>query len=975
MIAEATSPQPNRVATRGWGSRVVGVVLVAGLLRGLLAFWVFPVTPMGDELYYAETAARMARGEGHVYGPHGMRARWPPGQAALLAPFMDTEEIAEHPELLAELSRRQPEEMEAHHRAFLAPLVAVEVVAGVVVVAAAAALGWALFGGRAAFFAALLATVHPALLAASHYLWSETLFTALLSGSLALGVAWMRRPHWGVAVLAGVGFGLAGLTRELALPVAGALGLWWVATSTDRTRAALHAALLGLATLFTVAPWTVRNHVELDRLVPVSTVGWMGLREGNTLADDAWFERDWPAVREFRRRYVSIPDEGERMDVSRAEALALIGEAQPAWLLRKLVLNLGELSSPVDDALSKLRQGAYGSVPAAAIRGVLVVTWAFTLFAVFAAALGAAAAPGTARRTLPLFILAPLVLVHVVANAFPKYRLPFEPLLLAYAGFACTAGLGALRAGWSRRSLSVALVLLALFAVLGTLRFGPRALRIWEAPVPASVPEVTEASALRPARIVLLSVDTARDDRIDAETAPAIARLAAEGARAERFYAASNYTLPSHMSIFTGLDPQEHGVTRDAARLAPGVPTLAELLAASGYRTRAFHEGAYVEARFGFARGFEAYRRHPHVDVVRDALPDVLDWIRDQDDAPWFLFLHTYAAHFPYGGFARYRSEAPERALPPDGVIDDLRRRYPGERLYGPARRDALPADERYLCSLYNQLAEAHGTLLPCGSDVLDEAFRAAPEAEGDLAAIVRSYDARIGEVDEAVARIRETLESLGQWEDTLFVITADHGESFYEHGLPKHEYVPFDEVLRVPLVISWPEFFGERGGVLVAGPAWHLDLLPTLLSLAGISPPEGLAGKDLSPVLAGEAALPADRSVFPAILRPAHKEQRPLRRVAIQGDSKRIEGHAVFGDEAGFLFDLAADPGERHNLRTLRPGEVAALDAAIASWEAGLSPRAPIHQGTGLPITGEADPVEIAPDLREGLRQLGYVE
>lgn len=975
MIAKATSPQPSRAATRGWGSRVVGAVLVAGLLRAALAFWVFPVTPMGDELYYTETAARMARGEGHVYGPHGMRARWPPGQAALLAPFIDTDEIADRPDLLAELARRQPGEMEAHHRAFLAPLVAVEVVAGMAVVAAAAALAWVLFGGRVAFFAALLAAVHPALLSASHYLWSETLFTALLSGALALGVAWMRRPRWGVAVLAGVGFGLAGLTRELAIPVAAALGLWWVVMSTERPRAVLHAGLLGLATLFTIVPWTARNHVELDRFVPVSTVAWMGLREGNTLSEDAWFERDWPAVREFRRRYVSIPDEGERIDVSRAEALELIGEAQPTWLLRKFVLNFGELSSPVDDAVSKLRQGAYGPVSAETIRGVLAATWVFTVFAVLAAALGAAAAPGTARRTLPLFVLAPLVLVHVAANAFPKYRLPFAPLLLAYAGYACTAGLGALRAGWSRRSLAVALLVFGLFAVLGTARFGPRAVRIWNAGAPAIVPTVTEVAPLRPARIVLLSIDTARDDRIDAETAPAIARLAAEGARAERFYAASNYTLPSHMSIFTGLDPREHGVTRDAARLDPGVPTLAELLGASGYRTRAFHEGAYVEARFGFARGFEVYRRHPHVDVVREALPGVLDWIRDQGDAPWFLFLHTYAAHFPYGGFARYRSEAPERALPADGEIDDLRRRYPGERLYGPARRAALPPDERYACSLYNQLAEAHAALLPCGSDVLDEEFRAAAEADRDLAAIVRSYDARIGEVDDAVARIRKTLEAMGQWEDTLFVITADHGESFYEHGLPKHEYVPFDEVLRVPLVISWPRFFGERGGVLVAGPAWHLDLLPTLLSLAGIPPPDGLPGVDLAPVLAGEAALPEGRGVFPAILRPAHKEQRPLRRVVIQGDRKRIEGHAVFGDEAGFLFDLSADPGERRNLRTQRPGEVAALDAAIAEWEAGLSLREPIHQDTGRPISGEPEPVELAPDLQQRLRQLGYVE
>ncbi len=716
MITEARSPGPERAATRGWGPRVVAVILLAGLLRAAVAVWVFPVTPMGDELYYTETAVRIARGEGHIFGPHGMRARWPPGQAALLAPFVDVEVIAQRPDLLVELAQRQPVEMDAGHRAFLAPLVAVAVAAGILVVAVTAVLAWTLFGGRAAFVAALLAAVHPGLVAASHYLWSETLFSVLLSGGLALGVVWTRHPRAGIAVAAGVVFGLAGLTREIALPVAAAIGLWWVVTSDARRTAAAHAVLLGLVAALTIVPWSVRNHAELDRVVPVSTVGWMGLREGNTLSDVEWFERDWPEVRDFRRRYVSIPDERERLDVSRREALELIREAQPAWLLRKLVLNLGELSSPVDDVLAKLRQGAYGSVSDAAVRGVLVFTWVFTLFAVSAAVLGAAAAPGLARRTLPLFAMVPLLAVHVAANAFPKYRLPFEPLLLAYAGFACTAGMRGLRAGCSRRSLAVAATALGLFVVLGAVRFGPRAARIWELGG-ATAAEPAPNAPLVPARIVLLSVDTARDDRFDAAKTPAIERLAAQGARIERFYAASNYTLPAHMSIFTGLDPGEHGVSVDAARLAPAVPTLAELLAASGYRTRAFHEGAYLESRFGFARGFEVYRRHPPVEVVQRALPSVLDWIRKNRDERWFLFLHTYAAHFPYGGFARYRSENPDRGLPSDVEIDALRRRYPGSRLYGPERRREIPAGEQYLCSLYNQLAEAHGVLLPCGDD------------------------------------------------------------------------------------------------------------------------------------------------------------------------------------------------------------------------------------------------------------------
>ncbi|MGI9592466.1 MAG: hypothetical protein ACR2P8_13935, partial [Myxococcota bacterium] len=177
---------------RAWIRRIGVVVLLAGVLRAGVAAWVFPVTPLGDELYYLETAIRIARGEGHVFGPHAMKARWPPGQAYLLSLAVDSDIPRENPALLVEMSRSLPDEMAPDHRRFLAPLVAAEVVLGTAVVALAAALGWLLFGPRAALAAGVLAGVHPTLVATSHYLWSETLFTALLSAGLVALVAGWR---------------------------------------------------------------------------------------------------------------------------------------------------------------------------------------------------------------------------------------------------------------------------------------------------------------------------------------------------------------------------------------------------------------------------------------------------------------------------------------------------------------------------------------------------------------------------------------------------------------------------------------------------------------------------------------------------------------------------------------------------------------------------------------------------------------
>jgi arylsulfatase A-like enzyme len=176
-------------------------------------------------------------------------------------------------------------------------------------------------------------------------------------------------------------------------------------------------------------------------------------------------------------------------------------------------------------------------------------------------------------------------------------------------------------------------------------------------------------------------MDTVRSDRVNDATAPALGAIAGGGVRLPRFYAASSYTIPSHMSIFTGLDPAAHGVHRQRSALAPEVATLAEVLAEAGFRTQAFHEGGYVEGRFGFARGFEDYRRAPRIAVAREVLPDVVTWIRAHADERWFLFLHTYAAHSPYGGYDRYRAEAPERGLLSDRArLPQVRGGTPGVR-------------------------------------------------------------------------------------------------------------------------------------------------------------------------------------------------------------------------------------------------------------------------------------------------------
>lgn len=493
----------------------------------------------------------------------------------------------------------------------------------------------------------------------------------------------------------------------------------------------------------------------------------------------------------------------------------------------------------------------------------------------------------------------------------------------------------------------------------------------------------TERKALPlPDRIVLFSMDTVRaDSAYDPQVAPELAAIASKGLRFDRAYAAANYTLPSHMSMFTGLDPAEHGVVRMFTRLSPEVPTLAEALAAAGYPGEADHEGVFVAARFGFDRGFVRSREHGRRAVVGRDLPEVLRAI-----AVWpgrsFHFLHTYAAHYPYGGFARYRRNSPARGLPDDVAIARLRRRYPfasGRVARARASRE-LDAEARAMCALYNALAEGHEDKLGCATAPF---VPFGVHGAADLEAVKRSYAERVREVDRAIGRLRAELEARGQWEGTLLVVTSDHGEAFYEHGLYQHDYVPFDEVMRIPLVVSYPRALrtGRRSDLLVS----HIDVMPTLLSLARAPRPPGLAGRDLSPLLRGAApAGGAGRTLFPALLWPAQKPQEALRRVVVQGRAKWIDGHPSYGAE-GLLFDVVRDGAEKRDMRLAAPDEARRLEALAREHDAHMKLVPPLRIGTGEPVEAPFDaeaaegaaagPGGLSEAEQRRLRALGYLD
>ncbi len=431
-----TSPAPAPISWRGFAAGLLLVTLLAGGLRLAVAGSTHPVRLVGDEVYYAQVAAHLASGQGHLYvgGLEGEARAWrPPAHPFTLSLLLDPER--------ARGGDASQDPMQ------LLALVRLEVIVGALLVAATGLLAAALFGGRTGLLAGAIAALHPALIAQSHMLWSEGLFSLLVTLALAASVRAARDPRLAWVALAGVGFGLGALTRELSLAVAAACAAWWISIAPQAARRialARGSLLLGLA-LLVVLPWTLRNAYVLGRFVPVSTVGWFALAEGNALERPEWMRPDGPEQRRFHAAYFTRRDEVARLDLARSFALARIRAEQPGWVFRKALRNLALMLSPDEVLRTKVRRGAYGDLAPIEIRGLLAATIPFWIALYCAAVVGIASAREGGRRRLAVLVLAVVAAVHVAANATARFRLPWLPLLAAYASHALLGGRLALR--------------------------------------------------------------------------------------------------------------------------------------------------------------------------------------------------------------------------------------------------------------------------------------------------------------------------------------------------------------------------------------------------------------------------------------------------------------------------------------------------------------------------------------------------
>ncbi|MDE0896504.1 MAG: sulfatase [Planctomycetota bacterium] len=450
----------------------------------------------------------------------------------------------------------------------------------------------------------------------------------------------------------------------------------------------------------------------------------------------------------------------------------------------------------------------------------------------------------------------------------------------------------------------------------------------------------------QPMGVLLISIDSLRADHLGSygyksptrpgiPTTPAIDNLlAAQGTSFDRAFSTTSWTLPSHLAMLTGRPDELHGVLDLPDRLPANVPMLQQRFQASDWTTAGFWSGPNLHPWFGFDRGFDTYVdcssrqvADPSIFALDDAEanhdalmelhegshqgltgPKIVaafdEWFSAiAKDEPFFAFAHFWDVHYDYTPPAEYDVFDPDYR----GEVD--------------------------------------------GRDFMNLRIRAnAPE---DLNHLIALYDGELKFTDRNVEHILNTLSNAGRLDNTLVVLTADHGEAFAEHGFLGHKHSLYEEEVHVPLILRFPGVIaaGERVAEVVS----LADIAPTILDLCDLPGLDGMWGRSLYDSSTATNLRPAPMELTSRADDRFHRAARLERLKVIQTEDELL------------LFDLAIDPREQRRLENYNKGVQAPLARARELWN-DIDRAA---QALDLDVSGEPLPDDLSSDLSAA----GYLE
>lgn len=406
----------------------------------------------------------------------------------------------------------------------------------------------------------------------------------------------------------------------------------------------------------------------------------------------------------------------------------------------------------------------------------------------------------------------------------------------------------------------------------------------------------------RKVNVVVLVLDQLRADQLHCYgnprlTSPNIDRMAERGVRFSRFFTVASWTSPSFASLHTSLYPSRHGVTlfwrAGMPLIGKDTPMLAPTFKYQGYYTTAFVNNGLAGWELT-GRGFDEYYTGQEsardVNITERAAGNgpytapstakhVLSWLDQHKSQRFFLYVHFFEPHSPY--------DPP----PEDDIFKSNAYPYMSDTGYdiahAPLKRLAMMGDQKAIERLYEL------------------------------------YDGKIHFVDRYVGEILDRLRNLGLEQNTLVVLTSDHGELLYSHP---RDFLTFDHRslydadLHIPLIIAGP---GVPQGRAIDGLASNVDTAPTLLDLAGLPPLPDAQGQSLVPMIQGKKES-LNRYLYA-------EEDVAIPERSVRNERFKLIRNLWTGQEQ--LFDLKRDPDEQVDIAKKEPKVVKDLEAHLDEW------------------------------------------
>lgn len=428
--------------------------------------------------------------------------------------------------------------------------------------------------------------------------------------------------------------------------------------------------------------------------------------------------------------------------------------------------------------------------------------------------------------------------------------------------------------------------------------------------------------------VVVMVIDTLRRDALGCYgnprgLSPRIDAIAAEGIRFDRAISTSGWTLPAVASLLTGAWPTVHGGLGKKTALTPirdELPTAAECFRESGFNTLGVANAAFVSPLLHLDRGFDVYdHRHAYNWEIRradESIDTALRLMRAHQEESNFVFIHLFDPHLDYD--------------PPPGYVT----KFTG------GRQEPAPPLSMKMC------------LAMEGNDG-DQ-----PPAPQDVDYVEGVYYGEVNFVDVHVGRLVDELKAMGMYERTTLIITADHGEEFWEHNGFEHGHTLYDELIRIPLIMKLPAAVRPVKGV-ISGQVRLLDVMPTVFDLLGMETPPSFVGRSLMPFVMGQQQ--EDLIAFSeSTLYKGDKLSWRTDRY------KYVYDLNPQGEQQAELYDWRSDPAETQNIIEEQPQIAAELHQQLIQFYEQLKAQT---QTMSHPAV-----VNMSPKVIESLRSLGYI-